>query len=52
MINNENFLQGKGSDWDKGHNVYCLLDATFTDKTVVEEIAKFFKRKQDWQGSN
>ncbi|MFS7929144.1 hypothetical protein Hanom_Chr04g00329041 [Helianthus anomalus] len=37
---------GKGSDWDKGHNIYCLLDATFTDKTVVEEIAKFFRESK------
>ncbi|KAM0038460.1 hypothetical protein Hdeb2414_s0013g00415071 [Helianthus debilis subsp. tardiflorus] len=40
------FLQGKGSDWDKGHNVYCLLEATFTDKTVVEEITKFLRESR------
>ncbi|XP_021984965.1 neurofilament medium polypeptide-like [Helianthus annuus] len=36
----------KGKDWDKGQNVYCLLDATFTDKTVVEEIAKFLRESR------
>ncbi|KAF5806230.1 hypothetical protein HanRHA438_Chr05g0228021 [Helianthus annuus] len=37
---------GKGSDWDKGHNIYCLLDATFIDKTVVEKIAKFLSENK------
>ncbi|MFS8022453.1 hypothetical protein Hanom_Chr16g01439601 [Helianthus anomalus] len=34
---------GKGKDWDKGHNVYCLLDETNTKDTVVEEMAKFLR---------
>ncbi|MFS7946965.1 hypothetical protein Hanom_Chr06g00542501 [Helianthus anomalus] len=38
--------KGKGSDWDKGHNVYCLLDALSTNKTVIEEIAKFFRESR------
>ncbi|MFS8003718.1 hypothetical protein Hanom_Chr13g01217191 [Helianthus anomalus] len=38
--------KGKGSDWDKGHNVYCLLDALSKDKTVYEEIAKFLRESR------
>ncbi|MFS7960754.1 hypothetical protein Hanom_Chr08g00706731 [Helianthus anomalus] len=38
--------RGKGKDWDKGHNVYCLLDATNTKKTLVEEIAKFLRESR------
>ncbi|MFS7986726.1 hypothetical protein Hanom_Chr11g01013681 [Helianthus anomalus] len=34
---------GKGKYWDKGHNVYCLLDEISTKDTVVEEIAKFLR---------
>ncbi|MFS7947814.1 hypothetical protein Hanom_Chr06g00552621 [Helianthus anomalus] len=37
---------GKGKDWDKGHNVYCLLDETSTKDTVVEEIAKFLRERE------
>ncbi|MFS8019604.1 hypothetical protein Hanom_Chr15g01405691 [Helianthus anomalus] len=37
---------GKGKDWDKGHNVYCLLDATNTETTVVEEIFKFLRESR------
>ncbi|MFS7904012.1 hypothetical protein Hanom_Chr01g00030881 [Helianthus anomalus] len=37
---------GKGKDWDKGHNVYFLLDALNTEKTVVEEIAKFLRESR------
>ncbi|MFS7893936.1 hypothetical protein Hanom_Chr17g01566961 [Helianthus anomalus] len=38
--------QGKGKDWDKGNNIYCLLDALNTEKTVVEEIAKFLRESR------
>ncbi|MFS7907123.1 hypothetical protein Hanom_Chr01g00067561 [Helianthus anomalus] len=38
--------RGKGSDWDKSHNIYCLLDVLYTDKTVVEVIAKFLRERQ------
>ncbi|MFS7888907.1 hypothetical protein Hanom_Chr00s000002g01600541 [Helianthus anomalus] len=37
---------GKGKDWDKGHNVYCLLDETNTKDAVVEEIAKFLRESR------
>ncbi|MFS7888802.1 hypothetical protein Hanom_Chr00s000002g01599361 [Helianthus anomalus] len=38
--------RGKAKDWDKGHNVYCLLDETYTKHTVVEEIAKFLRESR------
>ncbi|KAM0044107.1 hypothetical protein Hdeb2414_s0010g00349321 [Helianthus debilis subsp. tardiflorus] len=38
-----NIFAGKGSDWDKSHNIYCLLDALYRDKTIVKDIAKFLR---------
>ncbi|MFS8018853.1 hypothetical protein Hanom_Chr15g01396941 [Helianthus anomalus] len=37
---------GNGKDWDKGHNVYYLLDATSTETTVVEEMVKFLRESR------
>ncbi|MFS7996826.1 hypothetical protein Hanom_Chr12g01134391 [Helianthus anomalus] len=38
---------GKGSDWDKSHNIYCLQDAMFIDKTIVDDIAKFLRESKN-----
>ncbi|MFS7935629.1 hypothetical protein Hanom_Chr05g00405821 [Helianthus anomalus] len=37
---------GQPSDsqyWDKSHNIYCLLDAVYTDITIFLVIAKFLR---------
>ncbi|MFS7977349.1 hypothetical protein Hanom_Chr10g00902971 [Helianthus anomalus] len=34
---------GRASDWDKSHNIYCLLDAHYTDNTPFKVIAKFLR---------
>ncbi|MFS8002317.1 hypothetical protein Hanom_Chr13g01200681 [Helianthus anomalus] len=36
------FLQ----DWEKTHNIYCLLETQYTEKTVVEDIAKFLRESR------
>ncbi|MFS8006520.1 hypothetical protein Hanom_Chr14g01250161 [Helianthus anomalus] len=38
--------RGKASDWDKSHNIYCLLDALYTDNTIFEVIAKFLRESK------
>ncbi|KAM0071202.1 hypothetical protein Hdeb2414_s0001g00022241 [Helianthus debilis subsp. tardiflorus] len=45
-ISTVTFSSGRGKDWDKGHNVYCLLDTTNTENTVVEEIAIFLRESR------
>ncbi|MFS7905573.1 hypothetical protein Hanom_Chr01g00049271 [Helianthus anomalus] len=47
----ETRLGGYPIEWasdsnDKGHNIYCLLDATNTENIVVEEIAKFLRESK------
>ncbi|KAJ0653516.1 hypothetical protein HanOQP8_Chr15g0584451 [Helianthus annuus] len=37
---------GKASDWDKSHNIYCLLDAHYTDNTPFKVIAKFLRESK------
>ncbi|MFS7900702.1 hypothetical protein Hanom_Chr00s132013g01815721 [Helianthus anomalus] len=37
---------GKSSDWDKSHNLYCLLDAAYTDNTIFLDIAKFLRESK------
>ncbi|MFS8024522.1 hypothetical protein Hanom_Chr16g01464241 [Helianthus anomalus] len=37
---------GKASDWDKSHNIYCLLDAHYTDKIVFGVIANFLRESK------
>ncbi|KAJ0494998.1 hypothetical protein HanRHA438_Chr12g0570841 [Helianthus annuus] len=39
-------LSGKASDWDKSHNIYCLLDAHYTDNTPFKVIAKFLRESK------
>ncbi|MFS8007793.1 hypothetical protein Hanom_Chr14g01265201 [Helianthus anomalus] len=33
-------------DWDKSHNIYCLLDAHYTDNTPFKVIAKFLRERK------
>ncbi|KAM0036963.1 hypothetical protein Hdeb2414_s0014g00432531 [Helianthus debilis subsp. tardiflorus] len=40
------FLQGKASDWDISHNIYCLLDGHYTDNTLFKVIAKFLRESK------
>ncbi|KAJ0484669.1 hypothetical protein HanHA89_Chr14g0559441 [Helianthus annuus] len=35
-----------GKDWDKSHNIYCLLDAHYTDNTPFKVIAKFLRESK------
>ncbi|MFS7952795.1 hypothetical protein Hanom_Chr07g00611091 [Helianthus anomalus] len=35
--------RGRASYWDKSHNIYCLLDAHYTDNTPFKVIAKFLR---------
>ncbi|MFS7904167.1 hypothetical protein Hanom_Chr01g00032801 [Helianthus anomalus] len=37
---------GKASDWDKSHNIDCLLDKHYRDKTLFEVIAKFLRESK------
>ncbi|MFS7964684.1 hypothetical protein Hanom_Chr08g00753191 [Helianthus anomalus] len=37
---------GRASDWDKSHNIYCLLDAHYTDNTPFKVIAKFLRESK------
>ncbi|KAJ0752521.1 hypothetical protein HanPI659440_Chr09g0325291 [Helianthus annuus] len=34
------------SDWDKSHNIYCLLDAHYTDGTPFKDTAKFLRESR------
>ncbi|MFS7990826.1 hypothetical protein Hanom_Chr11g01063471 [Helianthus anomalus] len=34
------------SDWDKSHNIYCLLDTHYTDNTPFKVIAKFLRESK------
>ncbi|KAJ0719325.1 hypothetical protein HanRHA438_Chr08g0352201 [Helianthus annuus] len=38
--------RGRASDWDKSHNIYCLLDAHYTDTTPFKVIAKFLRESK------
>ncbi|KAM0046838.1 hypothetical protein Hdeb2414_s0009g00321281 [Helianthus debilis subsp. tardiflorus] len=40
------YLQGRGKDIDKGHNVSCVIDADNTVGTVVEKMAKFLRESR------
>ncbi|KAF5767370.1 hypothetical protein HanRHA438_Chr14g0633531 [Helianthus annuus] len=40
------YLQGRGKDTDKGHNVSCVIDADNTVGTVVEKMAKFLRESR------
>ncbi|MFS8019407.1 hypothetical protein Hanom_Chr15g01403421 [Helianthus anomalus] len=40
------FLQVKASDWDKSHNIYCLLDVVYIDNTIFSDIAKFLRESK------
>ncbi|MFS7986776.1 hypothetical protein Hanom_Chr11g01014241 [Helianthus anomalus] len=37
--------RGSASDWDKSHNIYCLLDAHYIDNTPFKVIAKFLRER-------
>ncbi|MFS7966119.1 hypothetical protein Hanom_Chr09g00770141 [Helianthus anomalus] len=37
---------GRASDWDKSHNIYCLLDTNNTDNTPFKVIAKFLRESK------
>ncbi|MFS7978141.1 hypothetical protein Hanom_Chr10g00912121 [Helianthus anomalus] len=39
-------LRRVASDWDKSHNIYCLLDAHYTDNTPFKVIAKFLRKSK------
>ncbi|MFS7968596.1 hypothetical protein Hanom_Chr09g00799421 [Helianthus anomalus] len=33
-------------DWEKTHNIYCVVETQYTEKTVVEDIAKFLRESR------
>ncbi|MFS7950147.1 hypothetical protein Hanom_Chr07g00579951 [Helianthus anomalus] len=39
-------LRGRASDWVKCHNIYCLLDAHYTDITLFKVLAKFLRESK------
>ncbi|MFS7978559.1 hypothetical protein Hanom_Chr10g00916881 [Helianthus anomalus] len=39
-------LSGKASDWDKSHNIYCLLDAHYADNTPFKVIVKILRESK------
>ncbi|MFS7996851.1 hypothetical protein Hanom_Chr12g01134701 [Helianthus anomalus] len=42
----EYFLQGRGKDADKGHNVPCSIDVESTTGTGVEKMAEFLRESR------
>ncbi|MFS7967690.1 hypothetical protein Hanom_Chr09g00788711 [Helianthus anomalus] len=33
----------RASDWDKSHNIFCILDAHYTDTTTFKDMAEFLR---------
>ncbi|MFS8018496.1 hypothetical protein Hanom_Chr15g01392711 [Helianthus anomalus] len=46
ILKNVDWSKGKASDWDKSHNIYCLLDAHYTYNTPFKVIAKFLRESK------